>query len=107
MAPHGCRRSASGFEIAATPNLVARIRTIQRERHLVVFVSGRLTSADMGRLEHACSPALTGSAQLLIDVRRVTAVDPSATAILEQLARRGVIVSGLSGFTPEFAAGEP
>jgi hypothetical protein len=58
-----------------------------------VKVSGNVSAADMGRLEHACSPALISDALVLeIDLRRATAIDRSAAAVLERMARRGARV---------------
>jgi hypothetical protein len=72
---------------------VARIRTTRRAECTVVIVTGRLTAADMGRLEHACSPALTSRAlRLEIDLRRVTDSDDTATAVVQRMVDRGAVV---------------
>jgi hypothetical protein len=48
----------------------------------------------MGRLEHACAPALTSHpANLELDLRRVTHIDGTATAVLERICQRGVHVA--------------
>jgi hypothetical protein len=48
----------------------------------------------MGRLEHACSPALTSRAlRLEIDLRGVTASDETATAVLQRMIDRGAVVT--------------
>jgi hypothetical protein len=70
-----------------------QVARIQRTRHgetTRVKVSGKLSAADMGRLEHACAPALVcHSLALEIDLRRATSVDRSATAVLGRMAHRG------------------
>jgi hypothetical protein len=61
-----------------------------------VAISGRLTADDMGRLEHACSPALvTAALQLEIDLRSVTFTDRTATAVLQRMEARGAILTGV------------
>ena len=56
-------------------------------------ISGRVSAADMGRLEHACAPALISDALLLeIDLRHATSIDRSASAVLERMAQRGARV---------------
>jgi anti-anti-sigma regulatory factor len=73
---------------------MARIRTVLKGERTVVMVTGRLTADDMGRLEHSCSPALTSPAlPLQIDLRGVTHVDGTATAVLQRLAARGAVVT--------------
>jgi hypothetical protein len=58
-----------------------------------VSVSGKVSAADMGRLEHACSPALISDALVLeIDLRCATSIDRSAAAVLDRMARRGARV---------------
>jgi anti-anti-sigma regulatory factor len=58
-----------------------------------VTIIGRLTAHDMGRLEHACAPALiTAAPQLEIDLRRVTSMDPTALAVLQRMQLRGAIL---------------
>jgi len=55
------------------------------------MVSGKLTSLDMGRLEHVCAGALTSAdPKLDIHLGAVTYADATARAILERLAARGV-----------------
>ena len=58
-----------------------------------VSIAGRLTTADMGRFEHACAPALTRrSANLEIDLRRVTFADATALAVIHRMTQRGARV---------------
>lgn len=72
------------------PIHMATIRRLGIGASTRVTVSGRLSAADMGRLEHACSPALTDRAAALdIDLRRVTDIDPTARAVLHRLETRG------------------
>jgi anti-anti-sigma regulatory factor len=72
---------------------MARIRTLFKGERTLVMVTGRLTADDMGRLEHSCSSALISSAlRLEIDLRGVTHMDGTATAILQRLAARGAVV---------------
>jgi hypothetical protein len=64
-----------------------------------VIVVGALAAADMGRLEHACAPALLQEPlPLEIDIRRVTRMDGTAAAVLDRLARRGARI--LKGADP-------
>jgi hypothetical protein len=73
---------------------MARIRTLVTGERTRVMVTGRLTANDMRRLEHCCSSALISPAlRLEIDLRRVTHVDGTATAILQRLAARGAVVT--------------
>jgi hypothetical protein len=73
---------------------MARIRSAHHRDVLRVKVSGRLSIADMGRLEHACAPALTShAANLELDLRRVTNIDATATAVLERIFQRGARVA--------------
>jgi anti-anti-sigma regulatory factor len=73
---------------------VARIRTAHNEQRTVVIVSGRLTATDMGRLEHACSPALVNlRPRLEIDMRNVTYTDETAAAVLRRMVQRGAVLS--------------
>ena len=66
-----------------------------------IVLAGRLTAGDMGRLEHACREALTSALpHLEIDVRRVTHTDGTATAVLRQLAGRGVVIRGAPSGPP-------
>lgn len=73
--------------------IMARIRTIKSVSPLRVVVTGRLGAADMRRLEDACATALTAErADLVVDLRRVIAVDAVAAAHLRHIARRGAIL---------------
>jgi hypothetical protein len=57
---------------------------------LKVTISGRLTTADVGRLEHVCSTALTSqNPNLDIYLDKVTEVDALAAMFLRRLAARG------------------
>jgi hypothetical protein len=69
---------------------MARIRSSRRGAVTCVTVTGKLAASDMGRLEHACAPALTDpTAALNIDIRGVTALDGTATLVLGHLVIRG------------------
>jgi len=82
-------------QMLASGAAMARIRTKRRGECTVVIVTGRLTAADMGRLEHACSPALIARAlRLEIDIRGVTVRDDTATAVLQRMIDRGAVVTG-------------
>jgi hypothetical protein len=73
---------------------MARIRAGRHGDMLRVTISGRLSLDDMGRLEHACAPALTSDQpNLELDLRRVTHTDATAAAVLDRLGRRGVRVT--------------
>jgi ribosomal protein S3 len=55
---------------------MARISVRRSTERTRITISGRLTAADMGRLEHACGAALTVETMPQdIDVSRVTAMD--------------------------------
>ena len=76
------------------PRYMAQIRAARRGEILRVTVSGRVTTTDMGRLEHACAPALTSHpAKLEIDLRRVTQADATATAVLERMSQIGARIT--------------
>ena len=67
-----------------------------------VSIAGRLTTADMGRLEHACSPALTRHpANLELDLRRVTYADATAIAVIRRIVQRGARIINHSGLPIE------
>jgi hypothetical protein len=73
---------------------MARIRSARHGDVLQVTVSGRLSVGDMGRLEHACASALTSqAADLDLDLRRVTHIDASASALLERISQRGARIT--------------
>lgn len=58
---------------------VARIRTLRDGDNTRVIISGRVTAADMGRIEHACAPALlVRPSPLELDLRQVSSVDATA-----------------------------
>lgn len=72
---------------------MARIRTKRVWGNTRVTVSGRLSAADMGRLERACGEALTHNPlQLHLDLTRVTHIDGTAQAVIERLRHRGAQV---------------
>lgn len=66
------------------------------------MITGRLTKADMRRLEHACSRALIWqSPDLEIHIAEVTFVDATAAAILSRLMERGVhVIDSSATVTP-------
>jgi anti-anti-sigma regulatory factor len=73
---------------------MARIRAVQNGNCRVVTVTGQLTANDMGRFEHACSPALlTSVLPLRIDLRAVTRTDATADAVLQRMAARGAVLT--------------
>jgi hypothetical protein len=73
---------------------MARIRSTHGFHAIRVSIAGRLTASDMGRLEHACARALVSNPlRLDIDVSRVTFLDATARAVLEQMTRRGAVVT--------------
>jgi hypothetical protein len=64
----------------------------------VIVITGRLTAADMGRLEHACAPALVSDRLCLeIDLRGVTHTDATALALLQRMVARGAVLTMLAG----------
>lgn len=72
---------------------MARLRAARRKGVLRVTVTGRLTRADMRRLERACGPALVSEPpNLELDLQAVTYVDATAHAIVSRLASRGTRV---------------
>jgi hypothetical protein len=72
---------------------MARIRTSGTADALRVRVAGRLTMEDMGRLEHACAPALVRHPlQLELDLRAVTSLDATARAVIGCFTARGATV---------------
>lgn len=75
---------------------MARIRR-QILPHLIrLKVTGRLTAADVGRLERACAPALlTLDLALDIDLTEVTESDETADLMVNQMAARGARIRGL------------
>jgi hypothetical protein len=74
---------------------MARIRTVHRGPETCIVFTGRLTAADMGRLEHACGPALTREPlRLQLDLRRVTTIDRTAAAMIDRLKLRGATAFG-------------
>lgn len=75
-------------EFAATL-LVARLLMQQIDGRLKVTSLGRLGTADIGRLEHACSSALTSPIPKLDIHLRVTKVDEVAVIFLQRLSARG------------------
>ena len=58
-----------------------------------IRILGRLTAADMRRLEHACAAALVvHPLRLRIDLAGVTEIDATAAAVLAQLSARGAVI---------------
>ena len=73
---------------------VARIRRIRNPRVVELHVAGRLTAADLGRLERACAAGLTDApARVALDVQDVTSIDRAAEIFLARLRDRGAFVS--------------
>ena len=73
---------------------MARIRTYNLPGGVRVKVTGRLTAADIGRLEHACAPALITEALALdIDLSGVTESDETADLVLNRMAERGARIT--------------
>jgi hypothetical protein len=68
-----------------------------------IRIAGRLTAADMGRLERACAAALiVQPLRLNVDLERVTEMDATAAAVLARLNARGAVINppcGESGTT--------
>jgi len=63
---------------------------------LNVRIAGRLGMADLGRLEHACAPALTSQpSNLELDLRGVTHIDAAGDAFLERMSQRGARITAL------------
>jgi hypothetical protein len=74
---------------------MARIRRHIFPHTVRVKVTGRLTAADVGRLEHACAPALlTRDVALEIDLGEVTESDEIADLIVDRMAARGARIKG-------------
>jgi hypothetical protein len=74
---------------------MARIRTRRRADTIRVVFAGPLTARDMGRLERACADALTRQPlRLYLDLSGVTAMDRTASAIVDRLQARGATVTG-------------
>jgi hypothetical protein len=73
---------------------MARIRSSRRDAATCVVVTGKLAASDMGRLEHACAPALTDPTSALnIDLRGVTDLDATAKVLLGYMSTRGAHIS--------------
>jgi anti-anti-sigma regulatory factor len=72
---------------------MARIKINRTTDNTRIRIAGRLTAADMGRLEHACAAALiVHPLRLKIDVGAVTEMDATAAAVLAQLSARGAVI---------------
>jgi hypothetical protein len=79
-----------GCSLCCAIIIVARIYRSRHDDTLRVTLWGRLSAADMGRLEHICAPALLAHhVALEIDMHGVTSIDRSAAAILDRMAERG------------------
>jgi hypothetical protein len=73
---------------------MAKIRTSILPGGVRVKVTGRLTAADIGRLEHACAPALITEALALdLDLRGVTESDRIAELVVNRMATRGARIT--------------
>jgi hypothetical protein len=73
---------------------MARIRAFRRGDSTAVVVTGRLSAGDIGRLEHACAPALTTRApRLEIDLSEVTQIDATAANHVARMGELGVRVT--------------
>jgi hypothetical protein len=74
---------------------MARIRSSTRNGATLVIVAGRLSAADMRRLEQACAPGLMADpAPLEINLEDVTEVDATAAAMLVRMRDRGARMWG-------------
>jgi hypothetical protein len=90
----------TGCTNLAGASVMARIRTTHQAFRTKVSIQGRLTAADMRRLEHACASALVAQPlRLGIDIRQVTEIDATAAAFLARLKTRGAVI------LPEFTGG--
>jgi ABC-type transporter Mla MlaB component len=95
-------RLGQNLESFAAPQLLpfllesssmARITINRTTDNTRIRIAGRLTAADMRRLEHACAAALVvHPLRLRIDVASVTEVDATAAAVLAQLSARGAVI---------------
>ena len=66
------------------------------------MVTGPLTAADVGELEHACGPALTmRPLPLEIDLQAVPHTDYTAGTMLQTLAARGAVLIGMPSRLPQ------
>jgi hypothetical protein len=69
------------------------MRITRTSENTRIRIAGRLTAADMRRLEHACAAALVvRPLRLHIDIRRVTDMDATAAAVLARLNARGAVI---------------
>jgi hypothetical protein len=69
---------------------MARITINRAANNTRIRIAGRLTAADMRRLENACAAALVvHPLRLRIDVGNVTEIDVTAAAVLDKLSARG------------------
>ena len=86
---------------------MARIHIHRRRELLRVRVKGRLTRQDMGRLEHACAPALIDHTPALeVDLADVTGLDETAFALVQRMEQRGVrIIRPTGGAGSELRSG--
>jgi hypothetical protein len=73
---------------------MARMKITRNGENTRIRIAGRLTAADMGRLERACAAALVvHPLRLDIDLGRVTEMDATASAVLARLNARGAVIS--------------
>ena len=67
--------------------------TVGRNRH--VTLEGRVTAADLGRLERACGSALEHKIPPLeVNVERVRSIDAAAQSYVDRLSTRGARIAG-------------
>jgi len=61
-------------------------------------VEGRLTQADLPRLQQTCTELLEGGGLLRLELSGLQFADRDGVATLRALRRRGVALQGASGF---------
>jgi ABC-type transporter Mla MlaB component len=61
-------------------------------------VEGRLTRADLPRLQQTCAELLAGGAQLQLELSGLQFADRDGVVTLRSLRSRGVALQGASGF---------
>ena len=67
--------------------------TVGRNRH--VTLEGRVTAADLGRLERACGSALEHKIPPLeVNIERVRSIDAAAQSYVDRLSTRGARITG-------------
>lgn len=74
---------------------MARISVARSGGNYHITLEGRLTAADLGRLERSCGSALEHKlAPLEVNVERVLTIDDAARSYLERLSARGARIRG-------------